>query len=124
MNDSIGDRYPRLSALEARLDYVFADPNLLIRAMTHSSYGDGQRITPDNERLEFLGDRVLGLLTASALYHYSQESEGTLARRLNALENLRKIRRPNFKSARWLEVTGYQITKLSSEAVLTIDRSL
>lgn len=85
MNDSIGDRYPRLSALEARLDYVFADPNLLIRAMTHSSYGDGQRITPDNERLEFLGDRVLGLLTASALYHYSQESEGTLARRLNAL---------------------------------------
>ena len=53
--------------------------------MTHSSYGDGQRKTPDNERLEFLGDRVLGLLTADALYSYSTEAEGTLARRLNAL---------------------------------------
>ena len=78
-------RYPRLSALEARLGYSFQDPDLLIRAMTHSSYGDGQRKTPDNERLEFLGDRVLGLLTAEALYGYSKESEGTLARRLNAL---------------------------------------
>jgi len=68
--------------LESRLDYNFKDPNLLIRAMTHSSYGDGQRKTPDNERLEFLGDRVLGLLTADALYDYSKESEGTLARRL------------------------------------------
>ena len=85
MSESVSDRYPRLRALEERLDYRFKDPNLLIRAMTHSSYGDGQRQTADNERLEFLGDRVLGLMTASALYHYSQESEGTLARRLNAL---------------------------------------
>ena len=79
------ERYPRLDALEARIDYRFKDASLLIRAMTHSSYGDGQRVTPDNERLEFLGDRVLGLLTADALYHYSTEAEGTLARRLNAL---------------------------------------
>ncbi len=77
--------YPRLRALEQRLDYSFDDPSLLIRAMTHSSYGDGQRISPDNERLEFLGDRVLGLMTAAALYDYSTEAEGTLARRLNAL---------------------------------------
>jgi len=78
-------RYPRIIDLETRLGYEFKDPDLLIRAMTHSSYGDGQRKTPDNERLEFLGDRVLGLLTAGALYDYSTESEGTLARRLNAL---------------------------------------
>jgi len=85
MSKSDNARYPRLVDLESRLDYNFKDPNLLIRAMTHSSYGDGQRKTPDNERLEFLGDRVLGLLTADALYDYSKESEGTLARRLNAL---------------------------------------
>lgn len=85
MSGSANDRYPRLSALEGRLGYKFKDTSLLIRAMTHSSYGDGQRVTPDNERLEFLGDRVLGLLTASALFHYSTEAEGTLARRLNAL---------------------------------------
>lgn len=78
-------RYPRLVDLETRLGYSFKDPELLIRAMTHSSYGDGQRKTPDNERLEFLGDRVLGLLTAAALYDHSTEAEGTLARRLNAL---------------------------------------
>lgn len=78
-------RYPRLKALEGRIGYEFSDINLLVRAVTHSSYGDGQRLTPDNERLEFLGDRVLGLLTAAALFHHSSESEGTLARRLNAL---------------------------------------
>ncbi len=85
MSAQARDRYPRLSALERRIGYEFKDPSYLIRAMTHSSYGDGQRVTPDNERLEFLGDRVLGLLTAAALFHYSTEAEGTLARRLNAL---------------------------------------
>ena len=85
MSDPSTARYPRLTALETRIEYEFKDASLLIRAMTHSSYGDGQRKTPDNERLEFLGDRVLGLLTAEALYHYSVEAEGTLARRLNAL---------------------------------------
>lgn len=85
MSGVANDRYPRLEALEARIDYSFKDASLLVRAMTHSSYGDGQRVTPDNERLEFLGDRVLGLLTANALFHHSTETEGTLARRLNAL---------------------------------------
>jgi len=85
MSNSTNESYPRLKALEARIDYKFNDTSYLIRAMTHSSYGDGQRKTSDNERLEFLGDRVLGLLTADALYHYSAEAEGTLARRLNAL---------------------------------------
>jgi len=85
MTGVMKERYPRLVALETRIDYKFRDTSLLIRAMTHSSYGDGQRKTPDNERLEFLGDRVLGLLTAEALFHYSVEAEGTLARRLNAL---------------------------------------
>jgi len=79
------DRYPRLMALETRIGYAFNDPSYLVQAMTHSSYGDGQRRKADNERLEFLGDRILGLLTAEALYHHSSEAEGTLARRLNAL---------------------------------------
>ena len=85
MTDIGEGRYPRLKALEAKIDYGFKDIELLVRAVTHSSYGDGRRVTADNERLEFLGDRVLGLMTAAALYHYSSEAEGTLARRLNAL---------------------------------------
>ncbi len=75
----------RLDALEHRLNYKFKDRELLIRALTHGSYGDGRRKIRDNERLEFLGDRVLGLLTAELLFHNCPEEEGGLARRLNTL---------------------------------------
>ena len=86
MNQPLDEqRYKRVAALEVRIGYVFKDRALAVRAMRHSSYGDGQSTRPSNERLEFLGDRVLGLLTARALFDYSQEPEGTLARRLNAL---------------------------------------
>ncbi len=85
MTDLERQQYKPIDALEQRIAYKFKDRALAIKAMTHSSYGDGQRRTFDNERLEFLGDRVLGLLTAEALFHYSTESEGALARRLNAL---------------------------------------
>jgi len=78
-------RERRLKALEGRIHYVFKDKNLALIALTHSSYGDGRRKGHDNERLEFLGDRVLGLMTADKLYHLFVEDEGTLARRLNAL---------------------------------------
>ena len=71
--------------LEKSIDYVFNDKDLAMRALTHSSYGDGRRKAPDYERLEFLGDRVLGLMTAEKLFFLSSEKEGTLARRLNAL---------------------------------------
>ena len=75
----------RLKALEGRIHYQFKDKSLALVALTHSSYGDGRRKGHDNERLEFLGDRVLGLMTAEKLYHLFVEDEGTLARRLNAL---------------------------------------
>lgn len=77
--------YRRLDMLEKSIGYVFEDKELAMRALTHSSYGDGRRKTPDYERLEFLGDRVLGLMTAEKLFFMSSEKEGTLARRLNAL---------------------------------------
>ena len=75
----------RLDILEKSLGYAFKDKELALRALTHSSYGDGRRKTPDYERLEFLGDRVLGLMTAEKLFFLSTEKEGALARRLNAL---------------------------------------
>jgi ribonuclease-3 len=74
----------RLKGLEDRIGYEFADKSLGIRALTHSSYGDGQREVRDYERLEFLGDRVLGFLTAERLFMNRDEPEGTMARRLNA----------------------------------------
>lgn len=64
-----------------RLGHKFSDPNLLIRALSHASIG-----AESNERLEFLGDRVLGLIVADRLHsEYPDETEGGLAVRLNAL---------------------------------------
>ena len=84
-------RYKRVETLEKRLDYRFSDRALAMRALQHSSYGDGLKAGANNERLEFLGDRVLGLMTAKALFDYSSEPEGTLARRLNAPLTLAQV---------------------------------
>jgi len=74
------------SALEQRLGYSFADNKLLKRALTHSSLSGGGVRVLDLERLEFLGDRVLGLLTAEELWRrYPGFTEGEMAPRLNAL---------------------------------------
>lgn len=73
-------------ALEERLNYRFSDKLLLKRALTHSSLSGGAGGVRDLERLEFLGDRVLGLLTAEELWRrYPDYEEGLLAPRLNAL---------------------------------------
>jgi ribonuclease-3 len=73
--------------LEARLGYHFADPDLLDRALTHSSaVSPGKRIERSYQRLEFLGDRVLGLVVADLLYRRMPKSnEGELSRTLNTL---------------------------------------
>lgn len=56
-------------------------PDLYVRAATHGSHGQ-----KDYQRLEFLGDRVLGLVIADHLYHkFPQEPEGQLSQRLNGL---------------------------------------
>jgi ribonuclease-3 len=69
----------------ARIGYSFSNADLLDLALTHSSASDGSK-TSDNERLEFLGDRVLGLVVAHRLLVlYPESNEGILARRLNAL---------------------------------------
>ncbi|PSL17864.1 ribonuclease III [Shimia abyssi] len=73
-----------LKALEARLGHKFTRPELLLRAVTHSSMSSTTR--EDNQRLEFLGDRVLGLVMSEALLaHDRHASEGQLAPRFNAL---------------------------------------
>jgi len=76
---------PQFKRLQERIGYEFTNAGLLERAMTHRSYGDGRRKTADNERLEFLGDRVLGLLTAERIFAASDAKEGELARKLNSL---------------------------------------
>ena len=73
-----------LAAFAARIGHDFRRPELLVRAVTHSSISTPQR--PDNQRLEFLGDRVLGLVMAEALLAADKgASEGQLAPRFNTL---------------------------------------
>ncbi len=73
-----------LKAFEARIGHSFRQPELLLRAVTHASLSSATR--PDNQRLEFLGDRVLGLVMAEALLSAdTAASEGQLAPRFNAL---------------------------------------
>ena len=73
--------------LQFRLGYRFADPDLLNRALTHSSaISPARRIEHSYQRLEFLGDRVLGLVVADMLYRrYPKANEGELCRTLNTL---------------------------------------
>ncbi len=73
-----------LAAIEQVVGHAFADKGLLTAAFTHASYGKQARAS--YERLEFLGDRVLGLVVADALLRrFPREAEGDLAKRQAAL---------------------------------------
>lgn len=73
-----------LKAFEDRLGHSFANPDLLIEALTHPSVASETRV--EYQRMEFLGDRILGLVIAKALLDADKEAaEGKLAPRFNAL---------------------------------------
>jgi len=74
------------AALEGRIGYKFADKALLERALTHISALSGGSRTNSYQRLEFLGDHVLGLVISDMLYRmYPRANEGELSRRLSDL---------------------------------------
>lgn len=73
-----------MKSFQDRIGHQFAQPELLVRALTHASISSPTR--SDNQRLEFLGDRVLGLVMATALLDDDKNaSEGQLAPRFNAM---------------------------------------
>ena len=85
-------RAEAVAALARKLGHDFRDPSLLDQALTHASVGEGaerdMRGRPflDNQRMEFLGDRVLGLLVADRLMRdLPQADEGEMSSRLHAL---------------------------------------
>lgn len=67
--------------IEEKLGYTFTDPELLVLAFIHRSYiNEDRQVTTHNERLEFLGDSVLGLLVSEYLYRFLPDmSEGDLS---------------------------------------------
>ena len=71
-------------SLEKKIDLKFKNKNLLIQALTHKSYNPNE----NNEKIEFLGDRVLGLVIAKKLLEiYPEEKEGILDKKFASLVN-------------------------------------
>jgi ribonuclease III len=90
-----------LSSLEEKIGYAFRDKALVVRALTAPSYRATHGLAPqeDNQRLEFLGDAVLGLLAAEYAYHrFDHQAEGFLT-----------IQRSHLASGRALADTARQI---------------
>jgi ribonuclease III len=76
-------------AFEKALGISFSDPTLQEVALTHRSFAFEQDVTPTNERLEFLGDAVLGLVITDLAYRaYGDLSEGELAKLRAAMVNM------------------------------------
>ena len=72
------------SKLEKKIDYKFKNKNLLVQCLTHKSFNK----IKNNEKIEFLGDRVLGLVIAKKLLEiYPEEKEGILDKKYASLVN-------------------------------------
>jgi ribonuclease-3 len=77
------DRTKERTALEDRIGHSFADKDVLDRALTHISALSGGSRANSYQRLEFLGDHVLGLVVSDMLFRaYPRANEGEMSRRL------------------------------------------
>jgi ribonuclease-3 len=116
-------RAEAVAELQRRVGHQFADPELLERALTHSSVGDGAREVRHNERLEFLGDRVLNLCAAERLMAlYPDVREGEMSRLLASLVNYhacaRIARKAGLQDALRLSASATKVGARQSDAVL------
>ncbi len=88
------DARPALAELEQAIGYHFENPALLEEALRHSSYSHEHEREANNERLEFLGDAVIGLVVAGLLFEAHPDwSEGDLTRGLHRLVDRRSLSR-------------------------------
>lgn len=116
-------REAAVAELERRIGYVFHDRDLLERALTHASVGDGARTVRHNERLEFLGDRVLNLCAAERLMALDPDSrEGEMSRLLASLVNYhacaRAAKRAGLPEAMRMSASATKVGARTSDAVL------
>ena len=116
-------RVAAVAELERRIGYTFADRDLLERALTHASVGDGARAVRHNERLEFLGDRVLNLCAAERLMALDPDArEGEMSRLMANLVNYhacsRAARAAGLPDAMRLSASASKVGARNSDAVL------
>lgn len=92
-----------LTNLEKKLEIKFKNTNLLIKALTHKSFNSND----NNEKIEFLGDRVLGLVIAKKLLEiYPDEKEGILDKKFASLVNKKTC----LEIAKKIELEKYILT--------------
>jgi len=116
-------RAAAVAELQRRIGHDFKDRDLLERALTHSSVGDGAKSVRHNERLEFLGDRVLNLCAAERLMALDPDArEGELSRLLASLVNYhacaRAAQRAGLPEAMRFSASATKIGARKSDAVL------
>ena len=116
-------RIAAVAELERRIGHSFADRALLERALTHGSVTKGSARIRDNERLEFLGDRVLNLAVAEQLMTLRPEAtEGELSKLMNQLVNYRACadaaRRAGLRDALRVDASATKIGARDNERVL------
>ncbi|MFN3582860.1 ribonuclease III [Phenylobacterium sp.] len=116
-------RAAAVAELERRIGYRFQDRELLERALTHASVGDGARSVRHNERLEFLGDRVLNLCAAERLMALDPDArEGEMSRLLASLVNYhacaRAAHRAGLQAALRMSASATKVGARKSDAVL------
>jgi len=81
MESVLNEAERKITLLEEKIDYRFEDRQLAFDAITHSSFQNEHKgIVVSNERLEFLGDSVLSLITGELLYKTVSEDEGSLTK--------------------------------------------
>ena len=103
-----------LAAFQARLQYQFQDVALLRQALTHPSVShDGDRAAQHNQRMEFLGDAVLGLVLTRELYvRFPEASEGPLTKGRAQMINRRTLA----DQARRIDLQDFLIMSRGEEA--------
>jgi len=105
---------PDLQTLQTEIQYTFQDPALLRQALTHPSVAHEQgRLVRHNQRLEFLGDAVLGLVLTCELYNkFPNFSEGPLTKARAQMINRRTLA----EQARQINLQDYLILSRGEEA--------
>jgi len=106
-----------LLSLEKKLKLKFNNHSLLLKSLTHKSYDSNN----NNEKIEFLGDRVLGLVIAKKLLEiYPNEKEGILDKKFASLVNKKKC----LEVAKFLELEKYVLVFNPKNKKITIENKV
>jgi ribonuclease-3 len=116
-------RVAAVAELERRIGHSFQDRELLERALTHGSVTKGSSRVRDNERLEFLGDRVLNLVVAERIMDLKPEAaEGELSKLMNQLVNYHACaeaaRRAGLRDALRVDASATKVGARDNDRVL------